>query len=119
MKISRWTLAAIAGLLSVSGCHSFHVETTVANRTGSAVRLLEIDYPSASFGADGLAAGATMHYRIQVRGEGRLKVQYTAGDGHVQHIDGPMLAERQEGSLEIVLLPGGKGDFHPALTPKP
>jgi hypothetical protein len=122
MKISRSaSLAAIAfaGLLPASGCHSFHIETTVENRTGSAIRLLEVDYPSASFGSDGLAAGASMHYRIQVRGEGQLKVQYTAGDGHVQQFDGPKLAERQEGRLEIVLLPGGKGEFHPALTPKP
>ena len=116
----RWSLAAIAcaGLVAASGCHSFHIETTVENRTGSAIRLLEVDYPSASFGSDGLASGASMHYRIQVRGEGPLKLQYTGGDGHLQQIDGPALAERQEGKLEIVLLPGGKAEFHPALTPK-
>jgi hypothetical protein len=34
-------------------------------------------------------------------------------------IDGPTLAERQEGQLKIVLLPGGKAEFHPELTPVP
>ena len=29
------------------------------------------------------------------------------------------VAERQEGRLEIVLLPGGKATFHPELTPVP
>jgi hypothetical protein len=121
MKLSRgWTLAAIvlAVLSAASGCHSFHIETTVENRTGSAIRLLEVDYPSASFGSDSLASGASMHYRIQVRGDGPLKVQYRVGNGEIRQIDGPALAERQEGVLQIVLLPSGKAEFHPALTPK-
>lgn len=86
------------------------------NRTGAAIRLLEVDYPSASFGSDALAASAAMHYRIQVQGSGRLKVQYTAADGRQPQIDGPELAERQEGNLEIVLLPAGKAEFHDHLT---
>jgi hypothetical protein len=102
-----------------AGCHSYHVETTVENRTGAALQLLEVDYPSASFGADSLAAGAVFHYRIQLRGSGPIKVQYTAGDGHSAQIEGPVLAEGQQGQLQIVLLPGGKVDFHPQLTPQP
>jgi hypothetical protein len=49
----------------------------VENRTGAAIELLEVDYPSASFGADTLASGADFHYRFQVRGSGPVKVQYT------------------------------------------
>jgi hypothetical protein len=45
-------------------------------------------------------------------------VQYTAADGHQQEIDGPALAEGQEGRLEIVLLPAGKAEFHPQLSSK-
>jgi hypothetical protein len=120
-----WFLAAAAlpALIAVAGCHSYHIETTVENRTGAAIQLLEVDYPSASFGADSLAANAVFHYRIQLRGSGPLKVLYTASDGSpVQRqvqIDGPVLAERQEGSLQIVLLPAGKATFHPELTPAP
>jgi hypothetical protein len=29
------------------------------------------------------------------------------------------VAERQEGALQIVLLPGGKAEFHPQMTPAP
>jgi hypothetical protein len=106
-------------LLTATGCHSYHVDTTVENRTGAAIQLLEVDYPSASFGADTLAAGAVFHYRIQLQGSGPLKVQYTAGDGRSTLMNGPTVVERQEGQLQIVLLPGGRAEFHPQLTPAP
>jgi hypothetical protein len=114
-------LAATLTLVLVwtAGCHSYHIETTVENRTGGAIQLLEVDYPSASFGADNLAANAIYHYRIQLRGSGPLKVQYTGSDGRQTQVEGPTLAERQEGRIEIVLLPGGKAEFHPQLTPQP
>jgi hypothetical protein len=112
--------AALAlALMWTAGCHSYHIETTVENRTGGAIQLLEVDYPSASFGADNLAADAIYHYRIQLRGSGPLKVQYTGSDGHQAQMEGPTLAEPQEGRIEIVLLPGGKAEFHPQLTPLP
>jgi hypothetical protein len=95
------------------------LEITVENRTGAAIQLLEVDYPSASFGANKLGVGEALHYRIQLRGSGVLRVQYTSGDGRQAQIDGPSLAEQQEGRLGIVLLPGGKADFHPELTPQP
>jgi hypothetical protein len=103
----------------MAGCHSYQVETSVENRTGEGIKLLEVDYPSASFGDNNLAAGEVFPYRIQLRGDGPLTVQYTTVGGHQIHIEGPTLAERQEGSLRIVLLPGGKAEFHPKLTPQP
>jgi hypothetical protein len=120
-----WILAAIAlpALMLAAGCHSYHIETTVENRTGAPIQLLEVDYPSASFGADSLAADGVFHYRIQLRGSGPIKVLYTVSDGsrtqRSVQIEGPALTERQEGKLEIVLLPGGKAEFHPELTPAP
>lgn len=107
-------------LLWVAGCHSYHIEITVENRTGGVIHLLEVDYPSASFGANSLAASQILRYRIQVRGNGPVTVQYTDSTNHqVQPISGSALAERQEGRLVIVLLPEGKAEFHPQLTPKP
>jgi hypothetical protein len=110
---------AICALPTATGCHSYHVDATVENRTGAPIQLLEVDYPSASFGADSLAAGAVFHYRIQLRGTGPLKIQYTGKDRRQAMIDGPTVAERQEGALQIVLLPGGKAEFHPQLTAVP
>jgi len=108
----------LAALVVVAACHSAHIEVAVENRTGGPIRLLEVDYPSASFGSDALAADATMHYRIQVQGSGPVKVQYTASDGRQRQIDGPALAEKQEGALQIILLPAGKAEFQNHLTPK-
>ena len=100
-----------------SGCHSYHIDATIENRTGATIQLLEVDYPSASFGADSLADGADFHYRFQVNGSGQLKVSYTAANGQMVQISGGTLVERQQGRLEIVLEPGGKAEFHPQLTP--
>ncbi len=102
--------------MALAGCHSYHVETTIENHTGGPIQLLEVDYPSASYGVNSLAAGAENHYRIQLRGSGPIKVQYTASDGRKTLVEGPMLFERQEGRIEIVILPGGKAEFHPNLT---
>jgi len=115
MKLRLWCTTIVFPAL-VAGCHSYHVETTVVNHTGAPIQLLEVDYPSASFGANTLAADAVLPYRIQLRGNGPLKVQYTAADGKQAVVTGPELAEQQEGHLEIVLLPAGKAEFHPELT---
>jgi hypothetical protein len=117
VPFKRMPVSFALAILAVAGCHSYHVETTVENRTGEPIRLLEVDYPSASYGADSLAAGAEYHYRIQVDGKGQLKVLYTTAEGKAVQVIGPALAERQEGRLEIVLLPGGRAEFHPQLTP--
>jgi hypothetical protein len=117
--MSAYRLSAIGifcAMTTLAGCHSAHVNVSVENRTGAPIHLLEVDYPNASFGSDSLAANATMHYRIQVQGSGPVKVQYTAADGRPSQTEGPPLAERQESTLEIVLLPSGKAEFHPALS---
>jgi hypothetical protein len=120
VRSSRIRLLAtilLGALIVASGCRSYHIEITVENRTGANIQLLEVDYPSASFGADSLAADTDFHYRIQVQGAGPLKVQYTAPGGVKSQVSGPTISERQKGHMEIVLLPGGKAEFHPALTP--
>lgn len=113
-------LAAVLAPMLIwgAGCHSYHIDMTIENRTGAAIQLLEVDYPSASFGADKLAAGEVFRYSIQVRGSGLLKVEYTGSDGRQAQMNGPTLAEHQEGQIQIVLLPDGKADFHPKLTPQ-
>ena len=113
-----WTVALLmTGTMIVSACHSYHIETTVKNDTGSSITLLEVDYPSASFGADALDANGTYHHRIQTRDSGAMKVQYTGPNGKQVQITGPTLYEGQEGRIEIDLLPNGKAEFHPVLNP--
>ena len=109
--------AAAAALMLAFGCKSPHVDVTVVNRTGDEVRLLEVDYPSASFGADKLAAGATLRYRVALQGRSVLKVQYTTPGKTQRQATGPAVTEGQSGRLEIDLLPDGKAEFHPELQP--
>ena len=106
-------------LFAVTACHSYHIDATIQNRTGADIQLLEVDYPSASFGADHLASGATYRYRFQVRDSGSIKITYTGPDQKQVQIAGPTLAERQQGQIKIVLLPAGKAQFQPQLTPPP
>jgi hypothetical protein len=110
-------LAAVFSLISAAGCHSYHIDTTIENQTGEPLQLLEVDYPSASFGKDSMSAGEEYRYRIQIRGSGKLKISYTTRAGKAVQIEGPDLIEGQEGRLEIVLLSRGKADFQPQLTP--
>ena len=125
----RWTprvaLACVLLLvctlaLSCVSCKDWHGEwvvTTVENQTGQPVRQLEVDYPSASFGANSLAPGASMHYRFQILGSGPVKVDYTTGDGKSSHSQGLTLVEHQHGTLSVRLLPMGKVEFVPNLQP--
>jgi hypothetical protein len=109
--------ALSACLVLVSACHSYHIDATIKNNTGAAISLLEVDYPTASFGADALASGSEFHHRFQTRDSGPLKVLYSDPNGKQVQITGPTLYEKQEGRLEIVLLPAGKANFNPMLNP--
>lgn len=108
--------AVLSPVFLAAGCHSYHIDSTIENRTGATIKLLEVDYPNASFGTDAIAAGANYHYRFQVEDTGPLKITYTAPGNHVVQITGVTLTRRQQGLLQIVLLPGGKAEFHPELT---
>lgn len=111
-----WALLSVCVLIATA-CHSYHIEATVKNNTGAPISLLEVDYPSASFGADAVGASAEVHHRIQTRGSGPLKVQYTDAHGKQVQVTGPTLYENQEGQIEIDLLAAGKAEFHPSLNP--
>jgi hypothetical protein len=115
--VSRFAVALLASaLLPLVACKSPHVDVTVVNNTGAEVRLLEVDYPSASFGFDSIAAGASKHYRIQVQDSGNVKVQYTGvGDKQFQST-GPELKEGFHGTLQITLEPSGEAEFVKAGT---
>ncbi len=104
-------------LLVAAACRSYIVHVTVVNHTGSVVNLLEVDYPSASFGVDSLPTGATYRYHLQLENSGPFKVKYTDGEKHEWKSTGPTVHQGQQGTLEIVLMPAGKTQFYPKLNP--
>ena len=97
-------LALLATLIATNGCHSPYVATTVSNHTSRPIDLLEVDYPSASFGTQNLAPGADFHYRFKVIGSGTMKLVYT-DTAHKEHqATGPTLNEGAEGPLTILIM---------------
>jgi hypothetical protein len=93
------------------------VNATVKNDTGGMVTLVEVDYPSASFGRESLAEGATYPYRFKVLGSGATKVSWTDAARKEHASAGPDLHEGQHGQLAITLTPTG-AQWSEQLTPK-
>ena len=91
--------------LALTACRSAFVTATIQNRTSQPIQLLEVDYPSASFGTQSLAPGADFHYRFKVLGEGKLKLVYTDAAHQEKKFEGPFLKEGAEGPLTITIIP--------------
>jgi hypothetical protein len=93
--------------LSLTGCHSAYIAATVSNRTDKPVSLIQVDYPSASFGTQTLAPGQDFHYRFKVLGSGPVKLTYTDTSEHETKSTGPELREGDEGALQMLVTPAG------------
>jgi hypothetical protein len=113
---TTWAMLLLP-LLMAASCKNYIVIVTVENRTGGAVHLLEVDYPSASFGVDSLAPGAVFQYHVQLQDSGPIKVMYADGQKKQHQSTGPTLHQGQKGQLEIILAPNGKTEFRPELNP--
>ena len=103
-RITCCALAAIA-FAALTGCHSHYVSMDVHNASGHAITLLEVDYPSASFGADALADGADYNYRFKILGDGPTKLLWTDAAQQNHTVAGPDLHEGQEGTLTATITP--------------
>ncbi len=115
-KGTALSAAVLFGVCILTGCHSPYVNATVVNKTGGVISPIEVDYPSASFGTEVLAAGATFRYRFKVLGSGATKVVWTDA-AHQEHTAaGPALNEGAEGTLDIVVSPSGVS-WSPAVKP--
>jgi len=117
-----WGAGLLAVLVVVSGCKSAMVDATIDNQGNSALQLLEVDYPSASFGTGSLAAHAQFHYRFKIQGSGSVKMQYVDAANQTRNFTGPELQEGQQGTLTITIDPAGSPSgsvfWKPVLTSK-
>jgi hypothetical protein len=102
----------VAGL---TACRSRFVEATIVNQ-GPALHVLEFDYPSASFGANQLAAGGKFHYRFKIQGSGPLSLQYEDAAGHTHTAAGPNVNQGDQGSILVTISPAGAVTWTPTLT---
>jgi len=113
-----WMRISLAGLFTaiLGGCHSAFVETTIDNRGETPVQLVEVDHTSASFGVGSIVAHSQFHYHFKIQGSGPLKIEFTDSDDKLHNSDGPILKQGQEGTLAIVIQPGGGVSWQPSLT---
>ena len=101
------SLLGALSLLAISGCASKYVQAAVRNQTSGAVTLVEVDYPSASFGKETLPAGAEYDYRFKILGSGPAKVLWTDSHHQQHEVAGPQLNEGQQGTLIVTLTESG------------
>jgi len=92
---------------ALAGCHSAYINATVLNRTSTPISLVQVEYPSASFGTQTIAPGADFHYRFKVLGSGPMKITWTDTAEHEQKSTGPTLTEGTEGALTVTVSPDG------------
>jgi hypothetical protein len=94
-------LASLAIVFTLSACRSAFVQTSLENKSDAPIRLIEVDYPSASFGSQSLAAHTSFHYHFKVQGTGPVTLTFTDQAGKVHTVAGPVLTEGQQGELRI------------------
>jgi hypothetical protein len=112
--------ATLLSLAALAGCHSAYIDATLRNDTDHPLSLVELDYPTASFGTQTLAPHQTFNYRFKVLGSGPLKLIYTDTQRTEQNAAGPTLEEGDEGKLTVTVLPAGttwKTTFKNRKTP--
>jgi hypothetical protein len=88
---------------ALSACRSAFIETTVENTGPAAVHLIEVDYPSASFGMQTLDAHSTYHYHFKVQGSGPITITFIDNAGKPHTATGPTLVQGQQGTLKITI----------------
>ena len=99
------TLLALLALLCLTACRSPYVETTIENTGAAPLRLIEVDYPSASFGLQSLDPHGAYHYHFKIQGTGPVTITFTDAAGKSHTVAGPILREGQQGTLHITIDP--------------
>ena len=97
-------IPAVTALLicvAAGGCRSALINATVSNHRSTALSLVEVDYPSASFGIQTLAPGEEYHYRFKVIGDGPTAVLWNEGGRDQKKSSGPVLREGDQGMLNV------------------
>lgn len=108
-------LAGLVGL-GAFGCRSAFIETTVQNDGATPVRVIEVDYPSASFGMQTLDAHAIYRYHFKIQGSGPVTITFLDNAGKPHAATGPTLTQGQQGSLKITIDSSGSVSWGATLS---
>lgn len=112
---SFWILAVLSTCLAVTGCRSALINATISNHRTTPVSLIEVDYPSASFGIQTLAPGEDYHYRFKVIGNGPATVLWNEG-ANQKKSTGPVLHDGDDGMLDVTFTNDANPTWNARLT---
>jgi hypothetical protein len=88
-------------LIALAGCRSRVITVNLINISTEPIKTIIVDYPTATFGKDALAPGATFSYAIKPLETGRLKLRFTDAQGAIHSYEGVALQQNDEGSVTI------------------
>jgi hypothetical protein len=113
-----WTVCLMMlAVLGSLGCRSKYIEATLENRTGEALNLVTVEYPSASFGTQQLLPGTSFHYRFKLLGSGPIKLSWVDASRGEHTQAGPEMLEGQQGQLEVVFKSASVAQFKTTVRP--
>ena len=88
-------------ILTLAGCRSRVVKVNLINTSTAPIKTILVDYPTATFGKDTLAPGATFSYVIKPLESGMLKIQFTDAKGAIHSYSGTTLHKNDDGVLDV------------------
>ena len=100
-----WAVTLLSACLATAGCRSAFINATVSNHRNEPISLIEVDYPSATFGIQKLAPGQDYHYRFKVIGTGHVTVVWNEGQDQKKS-SGPVLRDGDDGNLNVTFTNG-------------
>jgi len=109
-------LLAFLAAFTLTACRSAFVETTIENTGPASIHLIEVDYPSASFGMQSLDAHGTYHYHFKIQGSGPITITWTDAANKAHTATGPKLFEGQSGDLRITIDAAGGVSWSTSLS---
>ena len=109
-------VAVTALCVGLPGCHSHYIQATLTNSSNAPLNVVQVDYPSASFGIQKLAPGEAFHYRFKLLGSGPIKITFIDTQNHEHAVTGPSLNEGQEGTLDVAVSQE-RAEFHANVRP--
>lgn len=110
-------LLAATAIIPLNGCRNPFVQVSVQNAGATELHNIEVDYPSASFGISSLAPGQAFHYKVHLRDDGHMKVQFFDSKEAPHSGTGPYAAEGQRGTVTITLDGTGRNTWNAQLQP--
>ena len=119
MKIGKLLLVLPCSLLFISGCKpSAYIQAAIQNQGNEPVKLVEIDYPSASFGVQQIPPRTIYHYQFKVQGSGNISITFVGNQDKSYTVVGPELRQGDQGIVEVFLDATGSVHWNPVLTHK-